>query len=98
MTSEETIRDFIAAWARLDPEELAGSFCEYGTYHNIPTRPVKGRKNVEEMIRRFIATWTETDWEILPRMSVNPEMPRADKVEIGPAEMQLTRMFRPPSS
>jgi hypothetical protein len=30
MTSEETIRDFIAAWSRLEPEELARSFCEDG--------------------------------------------------------------------
>ena len=65
MTNEETIRDFIAAWSRLDPEELAGYFCEDGAYHNMPIGPVKGRKNVEEMIRGFISSWTETEWEIL---------------------------------
>jgi NAD(P)-dependent dehydrogenase (short-subunit alcohol dehydrogenase family) len=65
MTNEEIIRDFIAAWSRLDPEELASYFCEDGAYHNMPTGPVKGRKNVEEMIRGFISSWTETEWEIL---------------------------------
>ena len=39
----QIIRDFVAAWSRLDPDELAGYFCEDGCYYNMPTKPVKGR-------------------------------------------------------
>ena len=67
--NEATIRDFVAAWSRLDPSELAGYFCEDGTYHNMPAAPVKGRRNIEKMIAGFISPWTETRWEILHLLS-----------------------------
>ena len=60
----EIIRNFIAAWARLDAAELAGYFTEDGCYYNIPTQPIRGRANVEQFIRGFTATWTATDWEV----------------------------------
>ena len=63
--NERIVRDFIAAWSRLDPAELAGYFTEDGCYYNIPTEPVRGRQNVENFIRGFTATWTATEWEIL---------------------------------
>ncbi|HET6304394.1 MAG TPA: limonene-1,2-epoxide hydrolase family protein [Myxococcota bacterium] len=62
--NESIVREFIAAWSRLDPKELAGWFTEDGVYHNVPTGPVAGRENVEKLIRSFIASWTETRWEI----------------------------------
>jgi len=65
MDNEQIIRDFIAAWSRLDPEELSGYFAEDGVYHNMPTGPVKGRENVRQMIAGFIGAWTETQWDIL---------------------------------
>lgn len=65
MDNETIIRDFIQAWSRLDPKELAGYFSEDGVYHNMPTAPVGGRENVEKMIAGFISSWTETEWEIL---------------------------------
>jgi limonene-1,2-epoxide hydrolase len=63
--NEQTVRDFIAAWSRLDAAELAGYFASDGCYYNIPTQPVRGRDNVEQMIKGFTATWTSTDWELL---------------------------------
>lgn len=63
-SNAEIIREFIAAWPRLDPEELAGYFAEDGVYHNMPVEPVAGRENIKEMISSFIAPWTATDWEI----------------------------------
>ena len=62
--NERIIRDFIAAWSRRDPAELAAFFCDDGTYHNMPMGPVAGRENVENLIRGFIASWTHTAWEI----------------------------------
>jgi len=62
--NEAIVREFIAAWSRLDPKELAGYFAEDGIYHNVPAGPVAGRGNIEAMIRGFTASWTETRWEI----------------------------------
>lgn len=61
----DTIRAFLEAWSRLDPEELAGYFLEDGTYHNMPAGPVTGRDNVKEFIAGFTATWTATEWELV---------------------------------
>ena len=38
--NEQVIQEFIAAWSRLDPVELASFFTEDGIYHNMPTGPV----------------------------------------------------------
>jgi limonene-1,2-epoxide hydrolase len=62
--NERIIREFIEAWSRLDPEELAGYFADDGVYHNMPIGPVSGRANVQEFIRGFVSSWTETTWDL----------------------------------
>ena len=62
--NEQIIRQFLSAWSRLDPQELAGFFTDDGCYFNIPTQPVTGRQNIETFIRGFTADWTSTTWEI----------------------------------
>ncbi len=91
MTNDETIREFIAAWSRLDPEELAGYFCEDGIYHNMPSEPVRGRKNVKEMIRGFTASWTETEWEILHLVAEGDVVvaERVDRTKAGSKSVDL---------
>ena len=49
--NERIVREFIQAWSRLDPAELASYFADDGVYHNMPTGPVAGRENVEKLIR-----------------------------------------------
>src|SRR5690349_7826021 len=61
----QIIRDFIAAWPRLNPDELAAYFTEDGVYHNMPTGPVAGRQNVRGLIAGFLSTWTATHWDVL---------------------------------
>jgi limonene-1,2-epoxide hydrolase len=61
----QIIREFIAAWSRLDPEELASYFTEDGTYHNIPASAVSGRDNIVQFIAGFTEYWQSTDWEII---------------------------------
>lgn len=62
--NEQVIREFVAAWSRLDADLLASYFSEDGIYHNMPIQPVQGRENVRRLIQGFLATWTHTDWEI----------------------------------
>lgn len=59
------IREFCAAWSRLDPVELAGYFTEDGVYYNMPAQPVAGREAIEQFIRGFSASWTQTTWDVL---------------------------------
>ena len=84
-TNEETIRAFIEAWSRLDPEEISSFFTEDGVYHNMPTDPIIGRENVKRMITGFIASWTHTDWEILNLLSAGEIVivERVDRTRAG---------------
>lgn len=65
MDNEQVIREFIAAWSRLDADELASYFTEDGVYHNMPFDPVSGRVQICEFIRGFIGSWSETVWDIV---------------------------------
>lgn len=63
--NERIVRDFIAAWSRLDAAELAGYFAEDGVYYNMPAQPVKGRANLRNFIGGFIKSWDKTEWDIV---------------------------------
>ncbi len=78
--NEEIIRDFIAAWSRLDAGELASYFTVDGIYHNMPGDPVVGRANIEKFIAAFIAPWTETNWEIL-NILIDGEVVMAERID-----------------
>lgn len=67
--NEKIVRDFIAAWSRLDVEEIVSCFAEDGVYHNMPTQPVKGHVALRQFITAFLKTWSKTDWDILNIMS-----------------------------
>ena len=89
--NEKTIREFIAAWSRLDPEELASYFSEDGVYHNMPTGPVAGRENVKKMIGGFIAAWTETQWDVVNLVSSGDVViaERLDRTKAGDKAVDL---------
>jgi limonene-1,2-epoxide hydrolase len=61
----QIIRDFIAAWSRLDVEELVAFFAEDGVYHNMPTKPVAGHAALRAFIGAFVKDWTSTEWDVL---------------------------------
>lgn len=63
--NETIVRDFITAWSRLNPSELASYFSEDGVYHNMPSEAVVGRDNIERFIAGFIRLWESTDWEVI---------------------------------
>lgn len=64
-TNIDTITQFVAAWSRLDAEELASYFTDDGCYYNMPTEPVRGRAAVLAFIQGFTANWTKTQWDIV---------------------------------
>lgn len=65
MNNEQIIRDFIAAWSRLDVDELVSYFTADGTYHNMPIAPITGHNNLRQFITNFLSSWDKTEWEIL---------------------------------
>ena len=65
VNNEQIIREFIAAWSRLDAKELVTYFTEDGTYYNMPIQPVSGHENLHGFIHNFLKSWEKTDWEIL---------------------------------
>ena len=62
--NERIVRQFIAAWSRLNCDELVEYFTEDGVYHNMPTQPVAGRENLRKFIGSFLANWDKTEWDI----------------------------------
>lgn len=91
MDNEQIIREFIAAWSRLDAAALAGYFAEDGVYHNMPAGPVTGRTNIEQFIAGFIGPWTETRWDILHLVSAGDVViaERLDRTKAGVKAVDL---------
>ncbi|HPU15848.1 MAG TPA: limonene-1,2-epoxide hydrolase family protein [Polymorphobacter sp.] len=70
MSDNETIvRNFVAAWSRLDAEELLGYFTDDIVYHNMPMAPLSGMAMVRVGITTFLKDWTATRWELLNIMA-----------------------------
>jgi len=90
-SNEQVIRDFIAAWSRLDAAELAAFFTEEGVYHNIPARAVAGRANVQGFIAAFAKDWSATTWEILNIVAQGDVViaERIDRTRVGDKRVDL---------
>lgn len=87
----EIIREFIAAWSRLDADELVAYFTEDGTYYNMPAQPVSGRESLTAFIGGFLNGWTSTDWEILNIMGEGDVViaERMDRTKVGDKPVDL---------
>ncbi|WP_226699970.1 limonene-1,2-epoxide hydrolase family protein [Qipengyuania gaetbuli] len=59
------VRSFVAAWSRLDVDELVGFFAVDGIYHNMPLAPVQGHAALKKFIAAFLSGWSRTEWDIL---------------------------------
>lgn len=89
--NEMLVRDFIAAWSRLDVEELLGYFAEDGTYHNMPILSATGKGQLRPFITAFLRGWTDTDWEILNIASCGNTVfaERIDRTKMGERKVDL---------
>ena len=88
---EAIVRDFISAWQRLNPSELAGYFSEDGVYHNMPSAAVVGRDNIEQFISGFISQWESTDWEVINLLADGDSVmvERLDKTVVAGSPVNL---------
>jgi limonene-1,2-epoxide hydrolase len=53
--AESIVREFCAAWSRLDVDEIAGYFTDDAVYHNIPLQPLHGRDAIRDFLTGFLA-------------------------------------------
>ncbi|WP_374573328.1 limonene-1,2-epoxide hydrolase family protein [Phenylobacterium sp.] len=90
-SNEQVIGDFIAAWSRLDVDELVGYFAEDGVYHNMPTQPVQGRAALKAFIGAFLKDWTSTTWDVLNLVSSGDVViaERLDRTMVGGKPVNL---------
>jgi limonene-1,2-epoxide hydrolase len=92
MTSnEDIVRAFIAAWSRLNVDELVGYFTPDGTYHNMMAKPVSGQDNLRRFIGGFMRGWTATDWEVLNLVARGDVViaERVDRTTVGDKKVEL---------
>lgn len=89
--NERVVRDFIAAWSRLDVHEIVDYFAIDGVYHNMPLRIVQGHAALKVMISRFIGGWTATEWDILTLISSGDIVvaERLDRTQLGDRYVEL---------
>jgi limonene-1,2-epoxide hydrolase len=90
-TNEEIVRNFIAAWSRLDVDEIVAFFTPDGTYHNMMNKPVNGHDNLRRFIGGFIKDWTETNWDVLNIVSQGDIVmaERLDRTRLGAKSVDL---------
>jgi limonene-1,2-epoxide hydrolase len=90
-SNEKIVRDFIAAWSRLDTDELVAFFATDGVYHNMMNRPVSGHDNLRAFIGGFIRNWTATTWDILNIVAKGDIViaERLDRTKIGDRSVDL---------
>ena len=64
MSSEQVVRDMLAAWKRFDIDELVSYFTEDAVYDNVPRYPVYGRDCIRKLLEELKPHMTEIDYVI----------------------------------
>jgi len=78
---EQIIRDFCAAFANLDPDEVTGYFGSDHTYHNMPGPPAVGGAAVRATVEGFLGRWSKTDRQVL-NIAVNGNVVFAERLDV----------------
>jgi limonene-1,2-epoxide hydrolase len=94
MEPEQVVRDHLAAWSRLDVDELMSYFTADAVWDNVPIGPVSGQDGIRELIASFLKFTTSADMEILNlAVAGNVVMTeRVDHLGLGPETMHARVM------
>ncbi|MDE3094886.1 MAG: nuclear transport factor 2 family protein [Chloroflexota bacterium] len=63
--NEATIREFCAAFARRDVDELLTFFTDDAVYHNMPMRPVQGEAAIRGVLEMFLKPAQSVEFAVL---------------------------------
>jgi len=61
---ETVVRDFCAAFARRDVDELLAFFTDDAIYHNIPMAPVTGKDGIREVLNLFLPSSSAVTFDV----------------------------------
>lgn len=88
---EQIVRDFCAAFERLDVEAVMSFFAEDPMYHNMPGPPARGTAAVRTTVERFLGGWDRTEWQILHLASAGDVVfaERLDVTDAGDRHVEL---------
>jgi limonene-1,2-epoxide hydrolase len=63
--SEHVVREFCAAWARKDIDELLSFFTPDAVYHNMPLAPLTGIAAIRDTLTMFVTPAEHIEFELL---------------------------------
>jgi limonene-1,2-epoxide hydrolase len=53
--AKQVVRDFCAAWERLDKQALLDAFTDDAVYHNMPMQPAVGKEAIGQLLTFILA-------------------------------------------
>ncbi len=89
--NETVIREFCAAFARRDVDELLTFFTEDAVYHNMPMRAVQGKAAIRGVLDMFVKPAQSVDFALLNLASTGDTVftERLDTFQIGDRRVEL---------
>jgi limonene-1,2-epoxide hydrolase len=64
-SNHQLVRDFCAAWAHRNIDELLGYFTPDAVYHNIPLEPLHGIEAIRGTLEMFVTPAQSIEFELL---------------------------------
>jgi limonene-1,2-epoxide hydrolase len=65
LTPEEIVRAELAAWSRLDADEIMSYFATDAVWDNVPFGPVTGHGEIRKAVDGFLGRMTSASMEVL---------------------------------
>ena len=89
--NETLIRDFCAAFARRDVDELLAFFTEDAVYHNMPMTAVQGKRAIGGVLDMFLKPAQSVEFELLKIASAGDTVftERLDVFQLGDRRVEL---------
>jgi limonene-1,2-epoxide hydrolase len=88
---ETLVRDFCAAWARRDVDELLGYFADDAVYHNMPLAPAVGKEAIRQILGMFVPPASMIAFDVLGTAARGDVVftERVDRFTIGDKAVSL---------
>jgi limonene-1,2-epoxide hydrolase len=80
-SATEIVRDFCAAWEKLDLDELLAYFTPDATYHNIPVDPVVGVDAIRATVQMFTTGVERIEFRVR-NMAVDGDVVLTERVDV----------------
>jgi limonene-1,2-epoxide hydrolase len=79
------VKEFCAAWTRMDPDELAEYFTDDGVDHNIPMAPMEGKQAIRDGLAGMKAMISSVRFDIHRQVAAGDVVmnERTDHLQMG---------------